>query len=54
MKRKKKHVPLRGSVIGYITEISVAMFLQIQIYIYIYIYIYMYIMSGFNVRLVNA
>ena len=50
MKRKKKHVPLRGSVIGYITEISVAMFLQIQIYIYIY----MYIMSGFNVRLVNA
>ena len=36
MKRKKKHVPLRGSVIGYITEISVAMFLQIQRYIYIY------------------
>ena len=33
-RKKKKHAPLQGSVRGYITEISVAMFLQTQTDIY--------------------
>ena len=37
LSRKKKHAPLKGSVRGYIREISVAMFLRIQTDIYIYL-----------------
>ena len=35
MKKTKKYAPLQDSVRGYITEISVAMFLQIQIDMYL-------------------